>query len=155
MHSHPITQEGYNKLIEEYDFLVNKSLPESTRRIAEASSHGDLKENAEYHAALEHQNHIQKRIAYLREKINGSKIITADPSSSEAIIFGSRVRTLDLEDSVEEEFTLVGAAEAEPGIGRISTASPIGKALLGKKTDDIVTVETPGGVISLKILSFS
>lgn len=155
MNSHPITQEGYNKLIEEYNLLVEIKLPDASRRIGEAMSHGDLKENAEYHAALEHQKFIHKRIKYLLDNITGSRIMAIDTSQSDVIIFGSCVKTLDLEDDMEEEFILVGAAEADPAQGKISTLSPIGKSLLGKKTDDIVEVETPGGVIKLKILDFS
>jgi len=155
MNSHPITQEGDNKLIEEYEVLVKTKLPEASKRIGEALSHGDLKENAEYHAALEHQDYIQKRIEYLREKISGSQIMTVNTTDSDTVIFGSRVKTLDLEDDIEEEFVLVGAAEADPANGKISTASPIGKSLLGKKRHDIVEVKTPGGILKLKILDYS
>jgi transcription elongation factor GreA len=155
MHSHPITQGGYNKLVAEYEFLVKTKLPESSKRIGEALSHGDLKENAEYHAALEYQNYIQKRIEYLRQKITGSQIITVSTSQSDVIVFGRRVKTLDLEDNLEEEFTLVGAAEAEPATGKISTASPIGKNLLGKKINDVVEIKTPGGILRLKILAIT
>jgi len=155
MNSHPITKEGYNKLVEEYELLVKIKLPDASKRIGEALSHGDLKENAEYHAAIEHQNYIHKRIKYLLDKITGSKIMTVNTSDSDTIIFGSRVKTLDLEDDMEEEFVLVGAAEADPANGKISTASPIGKSLLGKKTNDIVEVKTPGGILKLKILDYS
>lgn len=155
MNQFPITKEGYDKLVEEYEHLAKVKLPDASKRIAEAMAHGDLKENAEYHAALEYQRHIQNRIEYLRQRITGSQIITSDPSGSEHVIFGSCVTVLDLEDNSEEQFTLVGEAEANPREGRISTTSPIGKSLLGKKPDDIVEVTTPGGVVKLKILSFT
>jgi transcription elongation factor GreA len=155
MNTSPITQEGYNKLIEEYETLANIALPDSSKRIAEARAHGDLKENAEYHAALEHQRYIQNRIEYLRDKIAHSLIVKVDAANSEVIIFGSKVKTLDLDDESEEEFVLVGPAEANPSEGRISTASPIGKSLIGKKINDIVEVETPGGMITLKVLDLS
>lgn len=155
MNTIPITQEGHNKLVEEYEHLVNTKLPATSKKIAEASSHGDLKENAEYHAALEHQNYIQKRIEYLRDKIARSQIVKADPSKSDVIIFGSCVTTLDVENEIEEVFTLVGAAEADPANGKISTASPVGKSLIGKRIDDIIDIDTPGGTLKLKILDFS
>lgn len=151
----PITREGYNKLIEEHKNLKKVELPNVIKKVAEARSHGDLKENAEYHAAREHQSYLQGKIESLEDKIARSQIVTIDPSKSDVIIFGSKVKTLDLEFNEEEEFTLVGAAEADPSSGKISTVSPIGKSLLGKRVDDIVTIKTPGGTLKLKILDFS
>jgi transcription elongation factor GreA len=151
----PITQEGYDKIVKEYDKLKKKDLPESIKKVAEARSHGDLKENAEYHAAREYQSYLQGRIAFLQDKIARSQILKTDPSQSDRIIFGSRVKTFDIENEEEEEFTLVGAAEADPGNGKISTVSPIGKNLLGKRKNDIVTIKTPGGNLQLKIIDFS
>lgn len=151
----PITQDGYNKLLDEFARLKKVELPAIIKKVAEARSHGDLKENAEYHAAREHQSYLQARIVFVEDKIARSQIITVDTSQSDSIIFGCCVKTLDLEDETEEEFTLVGAAEADPTNGNISTASPIGKGLLGKKINDVIEVDTPGGIIKLKILDFS
>lgn len=151
----PITQEGYDKIVEEYNKLVKVELPAIIKKVAEARSHGDLKENAEYHAAREHQSYLQSRIDFLQDKIARSQILKTDPSKSDKIIFGSRVRTFDVDEEEEEEFILVGAAEADPANGKISTVSPIGKSLIGKRKNDIVTIETPGGSLTLKILDFS
>jgi len=151
----PITEEGYDKLNKEYEKLKKIDLPTIIKKVAEARSHGDLKENAEYHAAREHQSYLQGRIEFLQDKIVRSQILKTDPSQSDKIIFGSRVKTLDIEYNEEEEFILVGAAEADPSNGKISTVSPIGKGLIGKRKNDIVTIETPGGNLKLKILDFS
>ena len=151
----PITQEGYDKIVKEYDKLKTKDLPEIIKKVAEARSHGDLKENAEYHAAREYQSYIQGRIEFLQDKIARSQILKTDPSQSDKIIFGSRVKTFDMENEEEEEFTLVGAAEADPANGKISTVSPIGKNLIGKRRNEIVTIKTPGGNLRLKIIDFS
>ena len=150
----PITKEGYEKIVKEYENLTKTELPNIIQKVAEARSHGDLKENAEYHAAREHQAYIQSRIDYLQDKIARSQIISTDTSNSDTIIFGSRVKTYDIDNDEEEEFILVGAAEADPAKSRISTVSPIGKNLLGKRKNDIVTIETPGGKLKLKIIDF-
>jgi len=151
----PITQEGLDNLLKEHDRLKKIELPAIIIKIAEARSHGDLKENAEYHAAREHQGYIQSRMHYLEDKIARSRVVKINTSQTDRIIFGCRVSTEDLCDGTREEFTLVGPAEGDPAKGRISTASPIGKSLLGKRVDDIVEIETPGGRLKLKILSFS
>ncbi len=151
----PITQEGYDKLNEEYNQLKKKDLPDIIKKVAEARSHGDLKENAEYHAAREMQSYIQGRIAFIEDRIARSQIMAPNKAKSDTIIFGNTVKILDLDFDEEEEYILVGAAEADPAAGKISTASPIGKGLIGKKVDDIVEVETPGGKLRLKVLDFS
>ena len=155
MDTHPITREGYDNLLKEYERLKKVELPAIIIKIAEARSHGDLKENAEYHSAREHQSYIQSRLHFLEDSIAGSRIVKVDTSQTDRIIFGCRVSIEDLEDATREEFTLVGPAEGDPAKGKISTASPIGKSLLGKRVNDIVEVETPGGLLKLKILSFS
>jgi transcription elongation factor GreA len=151
----PITEEGHEKLLKEHEHLKKVELPAIIKKVAEARSQGDLKENAEYHAAREHQGYLQGRIEFLEDRIARSQILKTDPSKSDSIIFGSIVKTLDLEDETEEEFTLVGAAEADPAHGKISTQSPIGKSLIGKCINDIVEIETPGGTLKIKILDFS
>lgn len=151
----PITKEGHGKLLKEHERLKKVELPAIIKKVAEARSQGDLKENAEYHAAREHQGYLQGRIEFLEDRIARSQILETDPSKSDTIIFGSCVKTLDLEDGEEEEFTLVGAAEADPSSGKISTLSPIGSSLIGKSKNDIVEIETPGGLLKLKILDFS
>jgi len=151
----PITEEGYTNLLKEYERLKKIELPDIIKKVAEARSHGDLKENAEYHAAREHQSYIQSKLQFLEDKIARSDVLEVNTSGCDSIIFGCKVKTIDLSDKTEEEFILVGAAEADPSRGRISTVSPIGKSLIGKKVNDIVEVETPMGVIKLKVVSFS
>lgn len=151
----PITQGGYDALVEEHEELKKVALPNIIKKVAEARSHGDLKENAEYHAAREHQSYLQGRIEFLGDKIARSQIIKSGDIDSDAIIFGSKVIVMDVDDEEEEEYTLVGPAEADAAKGMISTSSPIGKALIGKKSGDIVEVETPGGMLELKVVSFS
>ena len=155
MNAIPITEEGYKVLLAEYDKLKKVDLPAIIKKVAEARDLGDLKENAEYHAAREHQSYLQGRIEFVGDKIARAMILKSDASGSDVIIFGSNVKVLDIEDDMEENYTLVGAAEANPTQGRISTASPIGRALLGKKPGDLAEAETPGGIIKLKIVSIS
>ncbi len=153
--SQPITKKGYDQLVEELERLKKVDRPNIIKAVAEARSHGDLSENAEYHAARERQSHIETRIGYLESKLASSEIIHMDTANSDTIIFGCTVKIVDLEDDFEEEYTLVGADEADPSKGKISTVSPIGKALIGKKKDEIVEVNTPGGKLKLKIIDFS
>ena len=152
MDSIPITEDGYKRLLEEYDALKKVELPATIKRVAEARAHGDLKENAEYHAAREHQSYLQGRIEFLGDRIARSVIMKNQPAVGDTVIFGCKVKVLDIEDDFEEVYVLVGQAEAEPSKGRISTASPIGKSLLGKKVGDTIEAETPGGIFKMKIL---
>lgn len=151
----PITKAGFDALVEEHEKLKKVELPNIIKKVAEARSHGDLKENAEYHVAREHQSYLQGRIEFLGDKIARSQIIKTGDIDSDAIVFGSKVIVMDLDDEEEEEYTLVGPAEADAAKGMISTSSPIGKALIGKKDGDVIEVETPGGLLELKVVSFS
>jgi transcription elongation factor GreA len=151
----PITQEGYENLCRELDQLKKVERPNIIKAVAEARSHGDISENAEYSAAREKQAHIESRINWLEDKIAGCRIITVDGQNSDSIVFGHKVRVKDLEDGYEEEYILVGAGETDPSKGKISTVSPIGKALIGKRREEVVSVETPGGILKLQILDFA
>lgn len=150
----PITQEGYEKLLKEHEHLAKIELPAIINKVAEARSLGDLRENAEYHAAREQQSLIQTKINDLRDKIARSKIMQPNNIQSSTIIFGSRVKIMDLTDESVEEYILVGEAEADPLNGKISTSSPIGKGLLGKKRDDVIEIHAPGGKLKFKILEY-
>jgi transcription elongation factor GreA len=155
MSSHPITQEGYDQLVEDYDRLKKVELPNVIRAIADARAHGDLKENAEYHAARERQSYVLTQISSIGDRIARSHIVKIDTSTTTVIIFGCKVRVRDLSDDSEEEYVLVGSSEADPGNNKISIASPIGKGLLGSKPGDVVEIETPRSMVKLKILSFT
>ncbi|MBN1983095.1 MAG: transcription elongation factor GreA [Chitinivibrionales bacterium] len=154
MDSIPITQEGYENLLREHDYLTKVELPAIINKVAEARSLGDLRENAEYHAAREHQSLLQTKINTIRDRLSRCKIVKIGVRNSSTIIFGSHVKIMDVEDSSTEEYTLVGEAETNPGKGKISTTSPIGKALLGRSAGETVEVQTPGGKIRLKIIAF-
>jgi transcription elongation factor GreA len=150
----PMTKNGFDKLVKELEKLNRIDLPAIIEKVAEARSHGDLKENAEYHAARERQGQIQDKIHYLEEQISNAQVIEVEGNSDE-IRFGSKVVCCEIDDDDEtEEYTLVGADEANPSDGLISVSSPLGKALLGKKTGDIVEVAAPAGKYKLKIVSF-
>ena len=150
----PMTKNGFDKLVKELEKLNRIDLPAIIEKVAEARSHGDLKENAEYHAARERQGQIQDKIHYLEEQISNAQVIEVEGNSDE-IRFGSKVVCCEIDDDDEtEEYTLVGADEANPSDGLVSVSSPLGKALLGKKTGDIVEVAAPAGKYKMKIVSF-
>jgi transcription elongation factor GreA len=151
----PISQNGFDKMVQELDHLKKVERPAIIQAVAEARSHGDISENAEYHAAREKQSHIETRIGYLEDKVARAQIITIDTQNADSIIFGCRVKVKDLSDDCEEEYVLVGAGETDPSQGKISTVSPIGKALIGKRSGDVVSVETPSGILKLQILDFA
>jgi transcription elongation factor GreA len=151
----PISQNGFDKMVQELDHLKKVERPAIIQAVAEARSHGDISENAEYHAAREKQSHIETRIGYLEDKVARAQIITIDTQNADSIIFGCRVKVKDLSDDCEEEYVLVGAGETDPSQGKISTVSPIGKALIGKRSGDVVSVETPSGILKLQILYFA
>jgi transcription elongation factor GreA len=154
MSSMPITKEGYDHLRKEYDRLKKIDLPEVIKAVSTARAHGDLKENAEYHAARERQSHLMGQIAFLEDKIARAQVLTTNTKDSETVIFGCTVKTLDLSDDTEEEWVLVGPGEADPSNYKISTISPVGKGLLGKRAGEIAEIETPRRLLKLKILSF-
>jgi len=151
----PITKEGHERLSAELKQLKKVERPNTKKAVAEARAHGDLSENAEYHAARERLAHIESRINYLEDKLARSEIISTSNINTDTITFGCTVKVIDLEDNMEEEYMLVGAEEADPLSGRISTVSPFGKALVGKSKGDIVEVEAPGGKVKLKVIDFS
>lgn len=148
-----ITQEGHARLQEELTELLEVERPKIIEAVADARSHGDLRENSAYDAARQDQAMIEKRISDLENTLRNAVVITRDSSqiASDAITLGSKV-VVDIEGD-EENFTIVGAAEARPSQGFISNASPIGKALEGRRKGETVQAETPGGLIDIKIKS--
>ena len=141
----PMTLFGYNKLQAEVKDLKQVKRPQTVKDIEEALEHGDLKENAEYHAAKEQQRIIDGRLADLAELIGNSKIV--DPSELEHthISFGSTVVMTDMDTDEEATYTIVGGCESNPDMGLISFGSPLAKQLLGKEEGDEVKVRLPGG----------
>lgn len=145
-----VTEEGLQKIKEELDELVNVKREEVSLKLQTAIAQGDLKENADYHAAKEEQGFIEMRIKDLEDSLRRAKIIE-DVGPSDVVRVGSTVTVFDEEYEEEETYYIVGAHEADPGNGRISNESPYGQALLGAKKGQTVNVETPGGQIQLRI----
>ncbi|UFN49541.1 transcription elongation factor GreA [Roseomonas sp. OT10] len=151
MQKFPMTAEGLSRLEDELRVLRAEERPAVIRAIAEARAHGDLSENAEYHAAREKQSFIEGRIAELESIIPSVEVIDVSKLSGDQVRFGARVTIIDEETEDEKTYRIVGAYEADMKNGSISISSPLAKALLGKKTGDSVEVPAPGGARSVEI----
>ena len=146
MDKEPITIQGLEKLKEELVFLKEKKRPEIVSAIAEARSHGDLKENAEYHAAKEQQSHSEGRIQEINDTIARANVIDVTKlSNSGKVIFGSTVKLFNTETKEQKIFKIVGKDEANIKENLIYFRSPIGKGLIGKNVDENVEIKTPAG----------
>jgi len=153
MDKEPITISGLEKLKEELIFLKEKKRPEIIDAIAEARSHGDLKENAEYHAAKEEQSHNEGRITEINDIIARANVIDVSKfDNTGKVIFGSTVSVKDLESESKKTFKIVGKDEADISKNLIYFKSPIGKSLIGKSVKDLITVNTPSGEKNFEIL---
>ena len=153
MDKEPITIKGLEKLKEELVFLKEKKRPEIVAAIAEARSHGDLKENAEYHAAKEQQAQTESRVIEINDIIARANVIDVKKIDNNGnIIFGSTVTVKDLKDNKNKTYKIVGRDEADISKNLIYFKSPIGKALIGKNVEDIVIVETPSGEKTFEVL---
>lgn len=142
----PLTATGAARLREELNRLKTVDRPQVIEAIAEARGHGDLKENAEYHAAREQQGFIEARIRELEDKLANAEIIdVAGLAGNEKIVFGATVDLFDLSSEAEMTYQIVGDGEADIEQGRISISSPIARALIGKSEGDIAEVDAPGG----------
>ena len=141
----PITNIGFEKLEKELKILKSVERPTVIKSIAEAREHGDLSENAEYHAAKEKQSFIEGRIADLENKISRAEVIITKKLKSNKIIFGATVTLGEIGKKKQLIYQIVGTEEADVENGKISISSPLAKALLGKKVDDSVEVYSPGG----------
>ena len=151
----PLTKDGEVKLQEE---LRNLKLerPKITKAIAEAREHGDLKENAEYHAAREQQGMVEAKIKDIEFKLVNSEIIENKSSQNkDQIIFGSFVELLNIEDNTKIKYQLVGEDEADLSKNKISVNSPIAKGLIGKKVDNVITIIAPKGKLNFKIIKIN
>lgn len=149
----PMTARGAEALRDELNKLKGEDRPRVIQAIAEAREHGDLKENAEYHAAREQQGFIEGRIQEIEGKLGNAQII--DPTSLNAggkIVFSATVDLLDVDSDEEVTYQIVGEDESDIKLGRISITSPIARALIGKQVDDVAEVQAPGGVREYEIL---
>ena len=142
----PLTARGAARLREELDRLKSVDRPQVIEAIAEARSHGDLKENAEYHAAREQQGFIEGRISELEGKLSNAEVIDVTTlAGTERIVFGATVELFDLESEEERTYQIVGDGEADIEQGLISVSAPMARALIGKETGDVAEVDAPGG----------
>ena len=141
----PITQEGYDTLRKELDHLKTVQRPENIRAIEEARAHGDLSENAEFHAAKDRQGFIEGRIGELSYKLTNSDIIDPELLPRDRAVFASRVVLENADTGDEVTYQLVGPDESDIDRGRISVSSPLGKAIIGKRPGDEVVLQAPGG----------
>lgn len=149
----PCTKEGYQKLKEEVSRLISVERHKIIREIAEARSHGDLKENAEYHSAKEKQGFIEARISHLNNTLANLRVIDISEIQSDKIQFGATVKYKLLKEDKIQKWQIVGSEEADADHKKMSIASPIARNILGKAVGDLVEVVIPRGTIQLKILS--
>ena len=151
----PITRDGYNTLHKELENLKKVVRPQVIKAIEEARAHGDLSENAEYVAAKERQSFVEKKIYEIEQKLANSEIMDTLPLSNGKVGFGSIVTLENLDNGDKVTYQIVGPDESDIPSGRISIASPLGKALIGKETDEEVTVKTPGGTKNYTVLKIT
>jgi len=149
----PMTADGYSRLQEEIKRLKSTDRPAVIRAIAEARTHGDLAENAEYHAARERQSFIEGRLAELEDRVARAEVIDVSRLSGSMIKFGATVTLADEETDEEQTFQIVGEDEADVKDGRLSVTSPLARALIGKGKGDSVEVSTPRGNKSYEVVT--
>lgn len=148
----PMTPEGHSRLTTELKRLKNVERPAVIKAIAEARSHGDLSENAEYHAARERQSFIEGRVLELEDKLSRAEVIDVSKLSGTRVMFGARVKLVDEDTDEKVTYQIVGPEEAEIANGLLSIQSPVAQAMLGKEAGDTIEVNTPRGVRYFEIL---
>ncbi|PPD33201.1 MAG: transcription elongation factor GreA [Methylomonas sp.] len=154
MNKVPLTVAGANKLRAELEELKTVVRPRIIQAISDAREHGDLKENAEYHAAREQQSFAEGRIAEIESKLSNANVIDVTKTDANGkVVFGATVKIEDLDTGKEVTYQIVGEDEANIKEGRISVGSPIARALIGKEVEDVVTVKAPGGNMEYEIIS--
>jgi transcription elongation factor GreA len=147
-----LTEEGYRRLEEEIDYLSNEKRREVAERIKEAREFGDISENSEYDDAKNEQAQLEYRIQSLEQKLRNARVVDTDHVSTETVAIGARVTVKDLANKKTLEYTIVGSAEADPTKRRLSNESPVGKALLGRKKGEKVSVPTPRATLQFQIM---
>jgi transcription elongation factor GreA len=147
----PMTAEGHSAMMDEVKHLKSVERPRIIKAIEEARSHGDLSENAEYHAAKEQQGWTEARVAELEDKLSRAEIIDISKLSGDTVMFGAKVTLIDEETDEKTAYQIVGEFEADVKKGKISVSSPIARAIIGKRKGDSVEVNTPGGGKSYEI----
>jgi transcription elongation factor GreA len=147
----PMTRQGYDKLEADLRELKTVDRPQIVKEIEVARAHGDISENAEFHAAKERQSHIEGRIRQLEDKLARAQVIDPSGPSPNTVRFGVTVVLLDAETDEEVTYTLVGEDESDIAAGKISISSPIARALLGRSVDDVVRVQVPKGTREFEV----
>ncbi|TJX15560.1 transcription elongation factor GreA [Tissierella creatinini] len=150
-----LTSEGLAKLENELDDLKSVMRKEVAERIKQALAFGDISENSEYDQAKNEQAKVEERIIKLENILRNAKLIDEDDITTDSVSVGSKVVVLDIEFDEKMEYTIVGSAEADPYNGKISNESPVGRALIGGKSGDVVDVQVPDGIIKYEILNIA
>ena len=150
-----LTQEGYDKIVAEHEYLVAVGRKEVAERLKEAISYGDISENAEYDSAKDEQAEIEERILKLEAMIRQAKIIDEFEMPKDQVSVGLKVEVEYMESGEVAEYVIVGATEADPFEGRISNESLVGQNLLGKKVGEVVEIIVPDGILNLKVKSIN
>ncbi len=148
-----LTKEGYDKLVEELSDLVSRRRKEVAQRIKESIEFGDLSENSEYDDAKNEQAFVEGRITEINEILNEAKVVEGGNGRRKTVDIGCRVKLKDLETDEDAEYRIVGSVEADPGDHKISNESPVGQAIMGKKTGQTVEVKVPRGTLQYQIVS--
>jgi transcription elongation factor GreA len=148
----PITRKGYEALKAELDRLKKVERAKVIEAIAEARSHGDLSENAEYDAAKERQGFVESRINELESKLADARIVDTSGRTSDTVVFGATVLLIEMDAKQKKQYKLVGQDEADLKNGKISVQSPVGKALIGKRVGDQVAVTTPAKIVEYEVV---
>ncbi|MBU0548079.1 MAG: transcription elongation factor GreA [Candidatus Omnitrophica bacterium] len=149
-----LTQEGYEKLISELEYLKTVKRRALAKAVGEARAHGDISENAEYDAAKDAQGHNEKHIAELEEKLSRARLLDKDMPQDQVLI-GARVKLIDMDTEEEIEYVLVSELEADYNQNKISVTSPVGEGLLGHKEEEVVEIKVPAGILKYKITKIS
>ena len=152
---HPITRQGFERLKEDLENLRKVELPKNVQAIAEARAHGDISENAEFHAAKERQSIIASKMMELESVLSQTEVIDPLPEPDGRVVFGAKVTVYDPEINKEIVYQLVGQHESDPNVGKISLTSPIGQALIGHEEGDEVRFKTPGGLRLLEVVEIN
>lgn len=152
MEKMPITQEGLEKLRDDLSRLETVERPMNIKAIAEARSHGDISENAEYHAAKERQSFLEGKINELKDALGKAEVINIDEGPTDRVVFGRTVLLCDLVTDEEVSYQLVGQYESAPENGKISIESPLGRGLIGRSVGDEVKIKIPRGIQEFEIL---
>jgi len=148
----PFTKDGLEKLKKELGNLLKVERPDNIAAIEEARSHGDLSENAEYHAAKEKQSFLEGRINELQDVIGRAEVVDVDMGPWDRVVFGRTVQLYNLQTDEEIAYQLLGPYESDPENGKISVSSPLGQALIGRQEGDEVKARTPGGILEFEIV---